>query len=146
MKKTIITVLCVICLLAVVLVGTFFIGDGVKKDKGVWEKATYTENKEFGEGEKTISVKVIVGKNNVTFTIHTDKDTVGDALMEHKLIDGEEGPYGLYVKSVNGMKADFNTDKAYWAFSKDSKPLQTGVDMTKIKDGEKYELIYTKDA
>ncbi len=146
MKKSLITVLCIIALVAIVLVASFFIGKGITKDDGVWEDATYTENTELGKGKKTIDVKVVVGKNNVTFTIHTDKKTVGQALIEHNLIKGEEGPYGLYVKTVNGMKADFDIDKTYWAFSKDSKPLQTGVDMTNVEDGAKYELIYTKDA
>lgn len=144
MRKTLLTTICVICLIAIVLAGTFFIGEGVKKNDSVWDSATYTEDKEFGMGEKTISVKVIVGKNNTTFTIHTDKETVGEALLEHKLIEGDKGPYGLYVKFVNGIKADYDEDKSYWSFTKDSKPLEKGVDMTKIEDGARYELVYTK--
>ena len=141
MKKS---TLVFIGLVLVVLIITFFLGKGITGGNDIWENATYTENMSFGEGAKTIDVKVIAGKDNVTFTIHTDKETVGEALLEHNLIEGENGPYGLYVKKVNGIKADFNIDKTYWAFSKDSKPLETGVDMTKIEDGAKYELIYTK--
>ncbi|MBQ3022250.1 MAG: DUF4430 domain-containing protein [Clostridia bacterium] len=141
MKKSVIISICVV---ALVLIITFFIGKGITGADRVWEKATYTRNTELGEGEKTFSVKVIVGKDNVTFTIHTDKETVGEALVDNNLIEGEEGPYGLYVKYVNGMRADYDMNKTYWAFSKDSKPLETGVDMTKIEDGAQYELTYTK--
>ena len=35
------------------------------------------------------------------FEIHTDKEIVGDALEELRLLSGEESPYGLFVKSVN---------------------------------------------
>ena len=119
-------------------------GEDEKKDDGVWATATYTEDKELGNGKKTISVKVIVEENSATFTIHTDKETVGEALLEHKLIDGEEGPYGLYVKYVNGIKADYDVDQSYWAFNKDGETLLTGVDTTPAEDGFEYELVYTK--
>ncbi len=131
-------------LIIVVCAIVFFVGNGVSDSAKAWKDAEYTENTEFGDGNKTIDVKVIVGKNNVTFTIHTDKKTVGEALLEHKLIDGEEGPYGLYVKIVNGIKADYDENKAYWAFTKDSKPLETGVDVTELENGAHYELVYTK--
>ena len=139
-KTTIVSIILVIVACAI----AFFAANGVSDADKAWKEAKYTENTEFGTGNKTIDVKVIVGKNNATFTIHTDKETVGEALLEHKLIDGEEGPYGLYVKLVNGIKADYDEDQAYWALSKDSKPLETGVDMTKIENGAKYELTYTK--
>ena len=137
-KIAIIVLIIVVCAIA------FFVGNEASDADEAWKDARYTENTELGKGDKTINVKVIVGKNNVKFTIHTDKETVGEALAEHKLIDGEEGPYGLYVKYVNGIKADYDENKAYWAFSKESTPLETGVDKTKLNDGEKYELIYTK--
>ena len=82
----------------------------------VWENATYSEDKEFGDGAKTAVVEVKVGENLVTFTLKTDEKTVGAALIEHGLIDGDEGPYGLYVKVVNGMTADYDVDKSYWSF------------------------------
>ena len=64
--------------------------------------------------------------------------------MEHGLIDGEEGPYGLYVKAVNGMKADYDTDQRYWAFYVNGEISMTGVDVTEITDGASYQMIYSK--
>lgn len=67
-----------------------------------------------------------------------------DALLEHSLVAGDESEYGLYVKVVNGMTADFDVDQAYWAFYKDGEMMNTGVDGATIADGEHYELVYTK--
>ncbi len=70
--------------------------------------------------------------------IQTDKETVGEALLEQKLIEGEEGDYGLYVTTVNGISLDYNTDGIYWAFYIDGEYAQTGVDATNIVDGSTY--------
>ena len=69
---------------------------------GLWENATHRGDREFGKGETTVTVEVKAGEDQVTFTLHTDKSTVGEALLEHELIAGEQGAYGLYVKVVNG--------------------------------------------
>ena len=79
----------------------------------------------------------------MVFTIKTDAKTVGDALLENELIAGDEGAYGLYIKVVNGLRADYDKDMAYWAFAIDGEMAMTGVDMTDIVDGGKYELVYT---
>jgi len=50
------------------------------------------------------------------FEIHTEKETVGEALVELGLIAGEESEYGLYVKTVNGITADYDKDGVYWRF------------------------------
>lgn len=73
-----------------------------------------------------------------SFTISTDKTIVGEALMEEGLLEGEEGPYGLYVKAVNGMPLDYDTDGMYWAFYIDGEYGLTGVDQTEIVPGTTY--------
>ena len=115
-----------------------------KNETDVWESATYTEDQTFGEGAKTVIVEIKAQERSVTFTVKTDNDTVGAALMEHGLIDGEEGPYGLYVKAVNGMKADYDTDKYYWALYVNGEISMTGVDTTEITEGATYQMIYSK--
>ncbi len=112
--------------------------------KGIWENAVYTEDAEFGEGSKTVTVEVKAEENSVVFTIHTDKDTVGAALLEHELIAGEDGAYGLYIKKVNGIVADYDVDQSYWAFYIDGEYAMTGVDSTEITEGAAYQLAYTK--
>ena len=142
MKKTNIII---IFLLIVVAVGLFFLPEEKPTgNDGVWKNAVYTENTTLGKGENTLMVTVKAEEKSVDFTIKTDKTVVGDALKEHKLIDGEEGPYGLYVKVVNGIEADYDKDKSYWSFEKDGKAMLTGVDSTEFKNGDCYTLVRTK--
>ena len=95
--------------------------------------------------KKTITVTVIDDKGeSEVFTITTTKSTLRGALEQENMIEGDEDQYGLYVKYVNGIRADYDKDKAYWAFSKDGVDLMTGVDSTEIADGDKFEITYTK--
>lgn len=110
----------------------------------VWSNATYTKNISFGEGENNFFFEVVVGDHSVTFFINTDETVVGKALLAHEIIAGDEGDFGLYVKTVNGMLADYDIDASYWAFYKDGEMMMTGVDMTDIENGAHYEMVYTK--
>ena len=110
----------------------------------MWANATYLSDKEFGEGNKKVEVEVEANGQSVTFTINTDADTLGAALLEHNLIAGEEGQFGLYVKTVNGMLADYDVDKSYWGFYQNGEYLMTGVDTTAIVGGEHFEIVYSK--
>ena len=113
-------------------------------DPTLWDNATYKEDATFGEGEKTVTVEVAVYENLVTFTINTNADTVGAALVEHDLIEGDAGAYGMYVKVVNGIRADYDVDQSYWAFYIDGEYGLSGVDQTEITEGVIYRLEYTK--
>lgn len=96
---------------------------------------------ELGEGETEFLFTITdLDGNETCVTIHTDKATVGEALQELGLIVGEEGPYGLYVKTVNGITVDYDADKAYWAFYINGRYAMSGVDVTKIVSGDTYEL------
>ena len=114
-----------------------------KTEKDLWESANYLEDTEFGSGAKTVTVEVKAGEKQVTFTVKTDKDTVGAALLEHGLIAGEDSQYGLYVKVVNGMTADYDIDQSYWAFYTNGE-YALGVDNTEITEGATYQFEYTK--
>ena len=95
--------------------------------------------------KKTITVTVVDDKGeSETFTITTTKTRLRGALEQEKLVQGDESEHGLYVKFVNGVRADYDKDGAYWSFSKDGVMLMTGVDDTVIADGDKYEITYTK--
>lgn len=78
------------------------------------------------------------------FEIHTDKTTVGEALLELGLIEGETGDYGLYVKKVNGITADYDVDGTYWAFYVGNEYGMTGVDLTEIEAGATYAFKVSK--
>ena len=100
---------------------------------------------ELGEGEKQFYLN-ITDKNGGTasFSVKTDETTVGEALMKLGIIDGENGPYGLFIKSVLGITADFDKDKTYWAFYVGGEYATSGVDTTEIVVGTTYGLKVSK--
>ena len=100
-----------------------------------------------GEGATTFYFNVVDKDGRETkFEIHTDKNTVGEALLELGLIEGTPSDYGLYVTAVNGITADWDTEKAYWAFYIGSEYAQTGVDTTEIVAGTTYTFEKTVSA
>lgn len=109
----------------------------------VWESATYRTDMEFGNGAKVVTVEVAAEEKVITFTVRTDKETVGEALMEHGLLAGDVRQFGLYVKVVNGITADYDIDQSYWAFYIDGEYAMTGVDTTAITEGAVYRLART---
>lgn len=93
----------------------------------------------LGEGETTFLFTVTDREGSETqFEVHTDKTTVGEALLELGLIAGDDSEYGLYVKTVNGITVDYDTDGAYWAFYINGEYALTGVDSTTIAEGATY--------
>lgn len=93
----------------------------------------------LGEGSTVFDFSVVDKEGARTdFEIHTDKETVGEALQELELIDGEESEYGLYVKTVNGITADYDKDGVYWAFYINGEYASTGVSATPVTEGETY--------
>ena len=93
----------------------------------------------------TFTLKVVdLDGNETTEVIKTKKWTVGAALLDKGIISGEDGQYGLYVKEVNGITADYDKDKTYWAFYINGEYAMTGVDKTDITDGATYTLKIEK--
>ena len=95
----------------------------------------------LGEGAKSFEL-TIVDKEGAEhlYLIHTDEEMVGYALIEHKLIEGEQGQYGMYIKSVLGQTLDYETDGMYWAFYVNGEYAMTGVDQTPIQSDTGYML------
>ena len=137
-KSTLPVLLALCCLLSLAACGN----PGENAD--LWGNAAYTQDTQLGQGAKTAVVEVKAEDKTVTFTLKTDKTTVGDALAEHQLIAGEEGQYGLYVKEVNGITADFDVDQTYWAFYVNGEYATAGVDTTEIQEGVTYQLVRSK--
>ena len=98
-----------------------------------------------GEGSTTFYFNVVDKEGVETrFEIHTSKTVVGDALQELGLIEGDMGDYGLYVKVVCGITADYDVDGTYWAFYEGDEYAMTGVDQTEIKPGATYAFKVSK--
>lgn len=112
--------------------------------QGLWASATYRKDTTLGEGEKTFTLEFAAEGKSITFTIKTNATTVGDALLSLGIVEGEDGPYGLYIKKVNGISADYDVDQTYWAFYINGEYAMTGVDSTDIVNGATYKLSREK--
>ena len=99
----------------------------------------------LGEGETEFPLTIAdKDGNEIALTIRTDKTVVGEALLELGLIEGDMGDYGLYVKKVNGITAEYEVDGTYWAFYIGNDYGMTGVDMTNIEPGATYAFKVAK--
>ena len=93
----------------------------------------------------TITIEVI-GPDGTSkeHTVSTDSSqNLRQALEGAGLISGDEGAYGLYVKVVDGITADYDIDGSWWSLTKEG-VLCSGVDSTPIADGDHFEFTYSK--
>ena len=95
----------------------------------------------MGCGAKKVSFTVITVDLEGTETTHkikTDAATVGEALLAEGLLAGEQGDYGLYIKSVNGIPLDWEKDGKYWAVYVNGEYAMSGVDTINVEEGAVY--------
>ncbi len=132
-KRLVSFILCSVLIAAAALTFT-----GCNDTKEPLETAAETATVK-GEGQTSFYFNVISLDGTVTpFEIRTDKAIVGEALQELGLIAGDEGAYGLYVKTVNGTTINPDKEKAYWAFYEGDTMAPAGVDKTTITPGTTY--------
>lgn len=102
---------------------------------GAW----YLTRPEPVEGMKHITVEVIHGDGSEkTFRYDTDAEYLGIFLEAEGLIEGEEGPYGIYVSAVDGERAVYEESGSWWGLSCDGTDVNTGADQVIIEDGRTY--------
>ena len=77
------------------------------------------------------------------FSYETTEKYVGKVLQDAGLIQGNMGPYGMEIHTVDGEKAVYNEDKAYWAVYEGEEYALQGIDTTPVVDGGIYKLVYT---
>lgn len=144
-----------LCTMLVVAMALFSSGCGnqTKQQEASKQESQSTENDStkpyedgaiIGEGKTEFTLIVTNHEDTRTFTVKTDEKTVGAALVDNGLIEGEEGDYGLYVDTVNGVKVDYEKDKTYWAFYINEEYASTSVDLTDIEPGATYALKIEK--
>lgn len=95
------------------------------------------------QGLKNIHVEVVHKDKTVkTIDIQTNTEFLRKALEEKKLVQGKESQTGLYVLTVDGETVD-EAKQEWWCFTKNKENLNTGVDATPVKDGDKFEITFT---
>jgi hypothetical protein len=131
LKKLLSLMLCLVLIAATALMAT-----------ACWDKQTADD-----ENEEPKSFTFIVVEENgkeTSFSVTSKKKMVGAALLSEGLIEGDDGAYGLYVKKVNGILAEYETTGTYWAFYVNGEYALTGVDKTEVVDGATYSFKVEK--
>ena len=122
--------------LLVILIAVFAIAYGTFREKPV-------------EGSKAITIEVIDSKEKSTvYELKTDAEFLIEAMEEAKeqglTYEGEDGPYGLSISTVNGERADYTLDGAYWSFNVNREYCNYGVSEQPVENGDAFEIVYTK--
>ena len=106
----------------------------------------YSANRpDVTEGSKSVAVTVIddEGKESQYFA-NTQAEFLKQVLDELSEQDftysGEEGQYGLYIDTVNGVTV--GNKSAYWGFYVNGEYCNYGVENQPVADGDAFEIIY----
>ena len=95
-------------------------------------------------GGKTVTVTVIHGDGSEkTFTYATDDEYLGQVIVAEGLVNGQEGPYGLYFDTVDGETASWEENQSYWSILIGEEYATVGADGIVLTDGGVYKLVYT---
>lgn len=95
-------------------------------------------------GGKEITVTVVHkdGSEKV-FEYATDAEYLGEVIVAEGLVNGEQGPYGLYFDTVDGETASWEADQSYWSILIGEEYATVGADGIVLTDGGDYSLVYT---
>lgn len=99
---------------------------------------------ETQEGGKAFTVTVVhKDGSEKEFSYRSDEEYLGPALLSEGLVEGEMAQYGLYIKVVNGERAVWELDGAFWSVYIGEESAITGADQIPLTDGGVYRLVYT---
>lgn len=146
MKKFLAIILALVMALSLMACGNTAVQPDADADADA-DAPVVTDGAALGEGAHSFTLEITdADGKTITATIHTDAETVGEALSNLEIVQGEDSEFGLYIKTVNGITADYDVDQTYWAFYIDGEYAQTSVDMTAVNDGSVYKLAVEKAA
>ena len=96
------------------------------------------------EGQKKITIQVThidkAAHKDQTFEVKTKEEYLLGAARSVVKIEGENGQYGLFVKTVDGETAD-EQKQQWWCIMVNGEMGVLGIDTQPVEDGGKYELI-----
>ncbi len=96
------------------------------------------------EGEKQITITVVhADGTSRDFPVTTTEEYVGRAIVSAGLAEDNQDQYGLYLEELDGERAVWAENGAYWAFYVGEDYATTGLDQTPVTDGGVYKLVYT---
>ncbi len=99
------------------------------------------------EGSKSIVIEVIDSKGKSTeYALKTDAKVLSEAMNEAEWLTyiSNKGPYGREISHINGERAVYTLDNAYWSFYVNGEYCNYGVDSQPVNDGDEFSIVYTK--
>lgn len=100
-------------------------------------------------GSKNITIEVVNSAAQSTlYELSTDAEFLRQAMEETEglTFEGDETEYGLTISTVNGERADYTLDGAYWGFYVNGEYCNYGVDTQPVEDGDAFKIEYTPAA
>ncbi len=98
------------------------------------------------KGAKAITIEVVDDTAaSTTYKVNTDAEFLRQAMEEAEglTFSGSESEYGLMVDTVNGIRADYTEDGAYWAFYVNDEYCNYGIDTQPVNDKDAFSIVYT---
>ena len=98
------------------------------------------------QGEKQVTIEVITAdETSSLYEVLTDGEYLIDAMNEADglTFEGVEGQYGMSISHINGVRADYVLDGAYWAFFVNEEYCNYGISEQPIEDGDEFRIVYT---
>ncbi|MBQ9767925.1 MAG: DUF4430 domain-containing protein [Lachnospiraceae bacterium] len=100
------------------------------------------------EGSKAITIEVVnSAAESEVYDLKTDAEYLRQAMEEAEdeglTFSGSESEYGMMVSVVNGERADYNEDGAYWSFYVNDEYCNYGIDTQPVEDGDAFKIVYT---
>ena len=98
-------------------------------------------------GSKSITITVVnADAQEKEFPLKTDAQYLLGAMEEAEglTFEGTEGPYGMMITEVNGERAVYDENGAYWGFSVNGEYCNYGIDQQPVHDGDAFTIAYTR--
>lgn len=98
------------------------------------------------EGSKGITIEVVNKTEETTeYQVRTDAEFLRQAMEETEglTFSGTESEFGMMVDTVNGERADYTLDGAYWSFYVNGEYCNYGIDSQPVMDGDAFSIVYT---
>ena len=97
-------------------------------------------------GSKAITIEVVnKAQESTVYEVKTDAEYLRQAMEEADglTFSGAESEYGMMVDTVNGERADYSLDGAYWSFYVNGEYCNYGIDTQPVLDGDAFAITYT---
>jgi len=135
-KKKIIVGLLLVVVIALAMLFVKKQSDSSQKAKVEKGSKAYT----FVVVNKDSKEKVTKGKTDAKYLKNLMDEMKKDGKIKYK---AQKQSMGSFVVSVNGERADFAKDKAYWRIVVNKKDAQKGIDEQPVKNKDHIEFVYT---